>query len=135
MRVLAVDLGFRRIGIAVGETEFSVATPRPSIAAVGKLTSDAEQVFQSYRKEQAQALVLGVPGYDDDRMEKVCRQFGAILEGRGLTVHYVDESFTSIAAEANLMASGLTAAGRKRKRDGEAACQILQRFFFEAQNP
>ncbi|MBL8040972.1 MAG: Holliday junction resolvase RuvX [Chthonomonas sp.] len=128
--MIGVDFGAKRIGIAVGEVEPKVATARPPISASGRLATDAEAIVQLMKREEADAIVLGSPVHEsDDRMARICKKLSDELVARGATVHMVDESLTSVAAETALRTTNLTAAGRRKLRDGEAACHILERFF------
>lgn len=131
MRLLGVDLGSKRIGIAVGEKEAGVVTPRPALAAVGTLRRDADAVAALARREEADAIVLGLPvelSGEEGRMARVCRTFAGHLADLGLTVHLVDETFTSVAAEAAMRQVDMKASQRRKARDGEAAAQIVERF-------
>jgi len=130
MRVLGVDFGRQRIGLAIGESEFEVVTPRKAIAATGTLKKDAEAITQFARTEEAELIVLGVPVYEDNpRMQNVMLRLADEMRALGTPVETVDESLSSVAADAVLKESDLTAAGRKARLDSEAACQILLRYY------
>ena len=58
MRLLGVDFGFKRIGIAVAETEPCIITARATIEASGKLATDAQRLVEMARKEEGDAGVL-----------------------------------------------------------------------------
>jgi putative Holliday junction resolvase len=128
MRLLGVDFGFKRIGLAVGEASFGIFDPRPTLNASGTLARDADAL------KSLAAIVLGLPleeSGEEGRMARICRQLGGLLTERGLTVHYVDERFTSREADDELYADGLKASQRRKHRDGEAARRILERFLQE----
>jgi putative Holliday junction resolvase len=128
VRVLAVDLGRLRIGIAIGETEFRIATPRPNLAASGTLKRDAEAVSLLAKKEEVERIVVGHPlNVEDERMARVCSQFADLIRDHGWHVELVDESFTSVQADENL--ADLKDSQRRKRRDGEAAAVILERYF------
>lgn len=131
MRVLAIDFGGKRIGVAVGETDHKVATPRPQIEATGTLRLDAANIFTLAKKEEAAVVVIGTPvvGTEETKMSRICRMLGAEIEKLGGTVEYVDESLTSVLAEEALRTQQWTAATVKKHLDSEAACQILERYF------
>ena len=131
MRVLGVDFGGKRIGIAVGETEHNVASPRPQIEATGTLRLDAVNIAALAKKEEAEKVVLGTPvvGTEETKMSRICRMLGAEIEKLGFSVDYVDESLTSVQAEKALSTRQWTAATIKKHLDSEAACQILERYF------
>ncbi len=107
MRVLGVDFGGKRIGLAVGDSEFGIPSRRPNIAASGSLERDAEALAQFAKKEQAGALAIGVPVNEpgkSERMEKICRSLAARIRALGWEVHEVDESMTSVESATNLAA-------------------------------
>jgi putative transcription antitermination factor YqgF len=129
--VLGVDFGGKRIGIAVGESDHNVATPRPQIEATGTLRLDALNIYALATKEEAKAIVIGTPvvGNEETKMSRICRMLGAEIEKLGGKVEYVDESMTSVRAEEALRTQQWTAATVKKHLDSEAACQILERYF------
>ena len=132
MRVLAIDFGFKRIGVALGESEFDIATPRPSIAASGALKKDAAALHTLARAEEADAVVLGLPVEEDGqegKMARICRMLAEHLVTEGETVHLVNEVYSSLEAENALAEAKVRITRRKQLRDGEAACVIVQRFF------
>lgn len=131
MRLLGVDFGSKRIGIAVGESEFGVVTPRLPIAPTGTLKKDAVNLAALAQKEQAERIVLGLPlepGGVEGRMAKIARTLAGEIEKAGCPVHLVDETLTSVQAEAGLIADGLKASQRRKQLDGEAAALILERY-------
>ena len=131
MRVLGVDFGGKRIGLAVGDSDFGIPSPRPALDATGTLRLDATNLAALAKKEEATSVVIGLPLVEGEetKMSRICRMLGAEVEKLGLTVAYVDESLTSAVAESNLKNQDWTAATRKKHLDGEAACQILERYF------
>lgn len=132
---MAVDVGLKRIGIATGETGSDIVTPQSPIAASGRLAHDARQIAERARAEEARKLIVGVPyGSEDDRQRLICERFIAELQELGLEVAAQDESLTSVEAEQGLRSIGLTAAGRRKLRDGEAAARILERYLSEAES-
>ncbi|MHB8636954.1 MAG: Holliday junction resolvase RuvX [Fimbriimonadaceae bacterium] len=135
MRLLGIDLGRRRIGVAVAESELEIATPRSPLRASGKLDSDADAIARIATAEAVAVVVVGVPEMeeadDGGRMQRACRELGARLSARGLRVEFVDEAFTSVEADLALRQTGLTAAKRKARVDGEAAARILERYMSE----
>lgn len=134
MRLLGIDLGTKRIGLAIAESSVGLASPRTALAATGTLKRDADAIHQLANKEEVEAIVLGLALGDEgegSKMAKAARLLGAHLEAKGHHVHYVDESLSSVQAEQTLLEAGLKASERRRKRDGEAACLILERFMGE----
>ena len=131
MRVLGIDFGGKRIGVAVGETEHKVASPRPQIEATGTLRLDAVNIVALAKKEEAKSVIIGTPivGTEETKMSRICRMLGAEIEKLGVPVEYADESMTSVRAEEALKSQQWTAATVKKHLDSEAACQILERYF------
>lgn len=132
MRVIGVDFGSVRIGIAVGDSEAGITTARGPLKPSGSLANDAAAIARIMRQEEALAVVVGIPLNDEDpRMAHVCRQLAVKLRELGLAVHEVDEALTSIEAERNLAAAGHKVKAIRDRRDGEAARLILERYFHE----
>lgn len=135
MRLLGVDFGRKRIGLAVGVTEAGIASPRMRLEATGTLERDAAAIAAKAKSEEADAVVVGVPLLDNPpdggRQQRICRMLAESLESRGLKVYTVDEAMTTVEAESLLRDAGLSAAKRGARRDGEAAARILERFMEE----
>lgn len=133
MRVLAIDFGSQRIGLAVGETGHKVARPLQNLTASGTLAKDAEKLVEIANKEQADKIVIGLPLDEngETKMSKICRKLGKCVTDRGKEVAYVNEAMTSQDAERDMVDAGLKGSERRKKSDGEAACRILERFFEE----
>lgn len=131
MKVLGVDLGKARIGLAVLETESGVVTPRSALAAMGSLAKDSAQVLAVARAEEAGRIVLGLPLLDGEegKMAGVMRRFGDLLREGGVEVVFVDESLTSFEAESAMFETGMKASLRKKRLDSAAAGLILERYW------
>lgn len=134
MRLLGIDFGFKRIGVAVAETEVGIVTARPAFAASGALKTDAAEIAKMAKREEASAVVLGLPieeSGEEGRMARICRTLGDHIVGNGVPVYLVDESMTSVEADDALRMDGLKASQRRKLRDGEAAALILERYLHE----
>lgn len=132
MRVLGIDLGKVRIGVAVGETESQVSSPRKAIEAIGTLAKDADQVSRLAKDEQIEKIVVGVPyNPDDSRMASVCERFAVCLRELGWEVELIDESSTSFESDTAMLEAGVKASVRAKRVDSESAVRILERFFHE----
>ena len=123
MRYLALDVGDRRIGLAVGEETFGLARPLQTIRRRG-IAADLATVREIVRKEEVDALVIGLPltlrGETGHQAERV-RSFAASARSLGLPIDLVDERFTTAEA-ARRGASDL---------DAGAATVLLEDFFSE----
>jgi putative holliday junction resolvase len=117
---LAFDFGTQRVGVASGNTIMRAAQPLRSVAATGTERFDA--IGKLIGEWQPDALVVGVPFHPDgaahENTERA-RRFARQLHGRfHLTVHEVDERYTTTEAQSN-GASDLDAA---------SAAIILEQF-------
>lgn len=132
MKVLAIDYGSRRVGLAVGDSRTRVATPLPLIAS-----PDRRRVLDAIAGRVAEfevdRLVLGYPRNMDGSAGPACaavERFAVALRRRcGLSVEMVDEALTSFEAEE--LARGVQRDFRKRKAflDSVAAQVILSEYF------
>ncbi|HEX2190497.1 MAG TPA: Holliday junction resolvase RuvX [Longimicrobiaceae bacterium] len=133
-RILALDYGRRRIGVAVSDPTRTIAAPlatltrragkRPPWAEIGRLVAEQE----------AGELVVGLPlelGGEEGEWAAEVRAFGAELARRtGLPVHWVDERLSSVEAERAVRSMGLKRSRREDKAriDATAAALILRGF-------
>jgi putative transcription antitermination factor YqgF len=131
VRVLGVDWGAARIGLAVGESEFGITTARPPILASGTLAIDAGAIAELAKREQVDAVAVGTPNHEDGRMAGICAKLADRIREHNLDVYMVDESWSTREAEDALRTTDLRAKGRRKRRDGESARIILERFFDE----
>ena len=134
MRYLAVDLGEKRTGLAVGDDETALVSPiRVIQCAMGDQLLDA--LLAGVEEQGAQAIVIGLPlnmdGTEGPQARRV-REFAERVRSRfGSPVHLQDERLTSAAAEEHLKQSGKTHRQKKSIRDALAAAEILSDFLEE----
>ena len=134
-RVLAVDPGSKRVGVAVSDPTGTIAQPLTSLPAepAGTLVARLSALA---RERQAERLVVGLPRRMDGGMgpeAKAARALAADLRrATGLQVALVDERLTSVAAERALLAGGATRARRRQLSDQVAAALILQGYLDSA---
>jgi putative Holliday junction resolvase len=129
MRVLGIDFGERRIGLALSDPTGTLATPLPTVKRrAGKRPplKALEEVIQEYEVE---AIVFGLPltpeGTESD-WTRTIREVGKALSLRtGLPVHFVDERFTSARAERAVRSLGLPKHKREQKERVDAAAAVL----------
>jgi putative Holliday junction resolvase len=133
-RILSLDYGERRIGVALSDPSRTIATPfttlhrragkRPPWPEIQKLIADNDV------GEAVIGLPLALSG-DESEWTAEVRAFGADLARRtGLDVHWMDERMTSVAAERSIRAMGLKRAQRESKEriDAAAAALILESY-------
>lgn len=132
--VLAFDFGERRIGVAVGELELGIAHPLETIDAAANDVRFARiaTLLQEWRPV---LLVVGLPLTLDGaehRLTGLARKFAQRLQGRfDIDTRLVDERLTSVEAQRDARASGMSARDSKRHVDPLAAKLILDAFFNE----
>ena len=129
-RVLAIDYGERRIGLAVSDPTRTIASPAGFIARrLGKRPPVAELARQA-AQHHATAIVMGLPlddeGNETPRSEEV-RRVGAALEQRTrLSVTFIDERYSTAAALRAIQEMGGSTRGRRGDIDALAATILLQ---------
>lgn len=138
MRVLAVDFGQRRLGLAVSDATGLLARPwltrqagadvRTSAASIATLITE----HQNDDLSELGAIVVGLPrrlGGEDTHQTAAVREFARIVgELTGLPVHLQDERLTSYEAEARLAEREPDWRKRKARLDAAAAAIILQDY-------
>ena len=134
MRYLAIDLGDKRTGIAVGDDFTNIVTPHEVLSVPIKPEHDRllDAITKCIDEFGPDELVLGMPfnmdGSEGERA-KIVRVFGEALSAHtGLAIHYQDERLTSADAEWLLDGSGKTHGQKKALRDALAAAAILRDF-------
>jgi putative Holliday junction resolvase len=136
-RLLGIDYGTVRVGLAVCDPDRIIASP---IATRERRGAEADATFfrDVIEKEQIAGLVVGLPVHLNGRegtKAAEARQFGAWLEQiSGLPVVFADERFTTVEAESALWNAGLTHRKRKDRRDRVAA-QIMLQAYLDAKCP
>jgi putative Holliday junction resolvase len=131
MRFLAVDLGAKRTGLAVGDDRTGVVSPLATIVhKEGSIRADL--LRSAVEAHGPQALVIGLPLNMDGSegpSASLARRTGSLLgEALSLPVHFHDERLTTFAADQALARSGRTRDEKKALRDGLAAAALLEEF-------
>ena len=132
-RILALDIGDVRIGIAVSDPTRTIASPLEVLRRVGwgPDTRYIKALCERYKtSEILSGLPLNMDGSEGFQARKV-RDFCAQLEKAGLTVFYQDERLTTVTAEDALMEDHMSRADRKTHVDKVAAAVILQQWLDE----
>ena len=101
MRYLALDVGDRRIGVAVGDDAHGLVRPLRTLVR-RSVVKDVAELERIAREEEVDALVIGLPltlrGEEGHQAERV-RRFATATESLGLPVRLYDERHTSSEAE------------------------------------
>ena len=130
MRLLAVDLGDRRIGLAVSDPTGTIASPAGHILRRRGKRPPVNEILSRARELEAEGFVVGLPldeeGEDTERSEEARRVAAALGERSGFPVRLVDERFTTAAALRAIREMGGSTRGRKGDADAIAATILLQ---------
>ena len=131
MRILAIDYGSTRIGLALSDPTGTLARPLPFVPAKAdpKLARELAALAQ---KEQAELILLGLPrnmdGSQGEAAAKV-RAFAAELEkATSIRVRLIDERLTTVQAGRQLHEAGRDTRQQRGKIDSEAAAVLLQGY-------
>jgi len=130
-RVLGIDLGTRRIGVAVTDELGMTAQPHATIPRRGG-QRDLDAIRELVRTQGAARVVLGLPlspegehGAAAKSVEAFAERLRAALD---VPVELCDESFSTVEAEEVLLAADLSRARRRQVVDRVAAAVILRRW-------
>jgi putative Holliday junction resolvase len=135
--ILGVDLGEKRIGLAVSDSDASIAFPAGFIVSHGR-PQDVAALREVVEERGIVRIVVGLPIHLDGRASpgsQAARGFAdALGEATGIPVDLLDERWTSQAAELSL---GESKGGRKKRREAvdAVAATLLLRTYLERQFP
>ena len=130
MRVVGIDLGSKRIGIAVSDSDESVATPYEVIHRSGDIDQDHRRIFEVVAEIEAGCIVVGLPLSLDGSVGKAAQQTldeaTRLRATTDLPVETYDERLTTVTADRSLMELDLKADERRKVVDMVAAAVMLQ---------
>jgi putative Holliday junction resolvase len=131
MRILAVDPGSRRIGLAISDPTGTIANPLLVLEHVARLV-DAAAVAEIAKTNDVGLIVVGQSLDDDGHPTFEGRRAGrfgqALLSQTGLPVVFWDESFTTQDARAARISMGVSRKNRLGHLDSLAATVLLQSY-------
>ena len=130
-RILAVDFGDSRTGLAGTDWTGSIAVPLPRIDSRDQ-AEVIRQILALCAEREAEALVVGMPltldGTPGERARRTQEFVDRLRKATSLPVETVDESHTTDEAHERLKMGGMKAKKRKNFADSVAALVILERF-------
>ncbi len=132
MRWMGLDVGQRRIGIAISDPLELFAQGRSVLERGNSIGRDLEILNEIIVTEMVEGIVVGLPknlnGTEGNMAEKI-RDFGKRLEEKsGVPIVFWDERLSTVAAERVLLEADLSRKKRKQKIDQVAAVLILQNY-------
>jgi putative Holliday junction resolvase len=130
-RVVAVDLGTRRIGVAVTDGLGMTAQPHATIVRKGG-QRDLDAIAAVVKLFDAERVVLGLPLSPEGEVGRAARSVQVFAErlraALTVPVELIDESFSTVEAQDVLLAADVSRARRKEVVDRIAAAVILRRW-------
>ena len=132
-RIVALDIGDVRIGVAVSDPTRTIASPVGVITRVG-WGPDTQKIKEICDRYETALVVSGLPlnmdgseGFQAAKVRYLCAQ----LTKAGLTVVFQDERLSTVTAEDALLEGNVSRADRKGKVDKVAAAIILEQYLHE----
>ena len=129
MRILAVDPGSKRVGLALSDPTATIAQALTTLPAEPAATL-AQRIVQVAKTNETSRFVVGLPrrldGSHGPEAKAAQALADAIRKESGLPVEMVDERLTTVAAERSLIAGGMRRDKRRLSVDRVAATLMLQ---------
>lgn len=131
LRVLSIDYGKARAGIAVSDELGLFAHPRPALDAHNRNALIAA-LIEIIQGEGIQKIIVGLPVEMDGGHGPAARRAlafaQALADKTGMDIELFDERLSTAEAQRKLSAAGTDPRKQKSKIDGAAACVLLQSF-------
>jgi putative Holliday junction resolvase len=128
MKFLCLDLGERRVGVAISDPSATIASPLVTLDAGPGLAAAVQRLVEEH---QATMVVVGVPRRLDGSVgpaAEAAMAFARVLAQSGLAVKLWDERLSTRQAERVLIGGGMSRRRRRQTTDRVAATLILQSF-------
>lgn len=130
MRAVGVDLGSKRIGLSLSNSEGTIATPYEMVQRSGDLARDHREISKLAHEAGAEILVVGLPLHLDGRMSERAKEALAEAEQLGVTsglpVETYDERLSTVTAERSIREMNVSPKKRRQIVDKLAAAVLLQ---------
>ena len=137
MRVLAIDYGDARTGIAISDASGSIVG-RTTVIHSRRPQQTAEAIAALVQESGAERLVMGFPrnmdGTEGFRAERTRRFASLVAEKTGVKVMFTDERLSTVEAYTYMNITGVPGSKRKGKIDALSAQIILQSFLASQKN-
>lgn len=130
IRALGVDLGSKRIGIAISDRSGTIASPLTMLARSGSPRRDHAAIAALAAEEEAEVVVVGLPlnmnGTVGPAAQAAIKEAEALATVVPMPVVTFDERRTTVTADQALMEGGIGARARRKLVDKVAAAVMLQ---------
>jgi putative Holliday junction resolvase len=138
MRCLGLDLGSKRIGVALCDPEERVATPLTVVQRGKSRVDDHAKIASLVTEYEAEAVVVGLPLNMSSKVTAAAQaaidETEQLRRAVGVPVHLYDERLTTVTADRSLMEMEMKADARRRVVDKVAAAVMLQSFIDHRRN-
>ena len=128
-RVLGIDFGERRVGLALSDPSATIAQPLPTLTRRAGKRPPVAAIVEIIQQHEVEHIVVGLPlnlAGDETEWTATVREFAAKLQERaGVPVDFLDERLTSVQAERAVRSSGLKRSDREQKHRIDAAAAVL----------
>jgi len=130
MRALGLDLGQKRVGVAISDSAGTLAMPIEVVARRGDRQREHQAIAELVEEWEAEIVVVGLPYNMDGSVGPMARKYGSEAKALGDTlsvpVVLYDERLTTVSAERALMDQNMNAQDRRQVVDKVAASVMLQ---------
>ena len=130
MRVLGIDLGTKRIGVAVSDPTGTLASPLTVVERSSDPARDRREIARLVTEEEAERVVVGMPtslsGEPGPAAKAALAEVVALSDELEVPVVAWDERFTTVIADRAMAGGGRTAKDRRATIDAAAAAVMLQ---------
>ena len=130
MRALGLDLGQKRVGVAVSDSAGALAMPIEVLDRLGDRQREHRAIAELVEEWEAEIVVVGLPYNMDGSAGSQARKYASEAKALGDTldvpVVLYDERLTTVTAERNMMEQNMNAQERRRVVDKVAASVMLQ---------
>ncbi len=131
-KVLALDFGSKRIGVAIGSTDFKVAFPRNLILHHGQ-KNVLDAIHTIVQADHIDLILLGLPvgmqGQSSDQEKTIRAFYDDLRKEVTVPVQLVDERLTTKIAQQKMSSVGLNGKQQRANKDSFAAAILLETFF------
>lgn len=135
MRIMALDVGEQRIGIAISDPSGIIAKPFTIISCQGVMV-DIQTIAKLTREQEVSRIIVGLPLLPDGRQgtqsEKVRQFTEKLADVLTVPLELCDERFSTVTAREHRLESGVGKKKRRAPDDAVAAAVILQSYLDEA---
>ena len=130
MKVMGIDLGTRRVGLAVSDPDARIAVPHGTIVRSGDREADRARIAELVVEEGADLVVVGLPlsldGTAGPAAAAARAEAEALASALPVPVELHDERLTTVIASRALTAAGHRSRAQRALVDAEAAAVLLQ---------